>query len=214
VRLSLAARDLLVATWRTDRESVARVLPPPLERGASDDEHLVSIVALRYAGGRLGRVPVPSFSQLNVRTYLAYREEPAVFFLRAYVTLAGLGGALFGAPYRPVRLLVRTGRVEAPGLGVSFAYRLGGSVEPGELGRQENGIFEAAGLRFFRIRRGRADWRRAYLTEEPRADVLLALGFQLEGEPSLFYAPESSFETDVPPRKLALPSNSSSRSRR
>lgn len=203
MRLTLGVRDLLLASWRTDRKSVARALFAGLEPALIDDEYLVSIVALRYRGGRLGRLPVPPFSQLNVRTYVSHGDEPAVFFLRAYVTWPGLAGALFGAPYRPARLRFRTGSVDAPAAGLSLRYRVDGPGEPGELGRHELGSFDAAGLRGFRVRRGPAEWRRAEPLAAPRADVLLALGFEVEGEPRLFYAERASFETEVPPRGLA-----------
>lgn len=202
MRLAVRVRDLVLASWRTDRASVERAVYPGLEPAAIEGEHLVSIVAFRHAAARLGRLPVPSFAQLNVRTYVSYEGEPAVFFLRAYVTLAGLGGALFGAPYRPARIRVRPGRVEAPAAGVSLAYRLSERAQPGALGRHELGLFESAGLRALRIRRGAGEWLRGEPTEDARADVLLALGFELAGKPALFYASEASFETDVPPRKL------------
>ena len=35
-----------------------------------------------------------------------------------------------------------------------------------------------------------------------QTDVLLALGFDVRGAPELLYAPETSFETDVPARRL------------
>lgn len=204
MKLTLEVRHLLLVSWETDRESVRRSLFPGLVPAAPDGRYRVSLVALAYAGGRLGRLAVPPFSQLNVRTYVTHGGEPAVFFLRAYVTLPGMAGALFGAPYRPARLRFEDGCADAPGLGVSIRYRRYGAGEPGEpgeLGRHELGLFEAAGLRGFRIRRRPAAWERAALTEAPRADVLLALGFDLSERPSLVYARGASFETDVPPRK-------------
>jgi hypothetical protein len=202
MRLSLRVRDLLLASWKAKRESVSRLLYPGLEPATVDGEYLVSIVALTNAGGRIGRVPVLPFSQLNVRTYVSYRGEPAVYFLRTYVSWAGMGAAFFGAPHRPARLRFEQGRAEAPGIGLALRYRLGEPGVPGELGRHELGLFEAAGLRGFRIRRGPADWVRAAPVEEPRADVLLALGFEVTEAPTLFHAAHTSFETDVPPRRL------------
>lgn len=202
MRLRLDVRDLVLASWRVERESVARTLPPGLEPVDVDGEQLASLVAFRCVGGRLGRLPVPPFSQLNVRTYVRFRGEPAVFFLRAHVTWAGMGGALFGAPYRPTRLGVGPGRVRARGIGVDVRYATEGPGEPAALARHELGLFEAAGVRSFRIRRGAADWFRARPVERPRADVLLALGFDVREPASLFSAPHASFETDVPPRRI------------
>jgi Uncharacterized conserved protein (COG2071) len=203
VLLSLAVRDLLIASWEADRDAVARVLPPGLEPAEIDGKHLVSIVAYRVDNGRVGRLPVPRFSQLNVRVYTRHRGEPAVFFVSARVTPFGLGGALFGAPYRPARLRFRRGRADAPGLGVSIRYLTAGPGHPRALGGHELGIFEAAGLRSFRIRRGEALWEDAVPAEPARADLLLALGFELREEPALLYAERASFEAELPPQKLA-----------
>ena len=202
MRLRLEIRDLLLASWETDQESVGRALPPQLEPADVEGRFLVTAVCLRARGGRLGRLPIPPFSQLNVRTYCTLEGEPAVFFVRAHVTPLGMGGALLGAPYRPSLLRFRKGVVSAPGLGFSLRYELAGETKPGLLGRHELGIFEAAGLRAFRVQRGPASWRVAEPVGEVVCDVLLALGFDVHGEPELLYAPETSFETEVPARRL------------
>jgi hypothetical protein len=209
VRLSLRVRDLVVASWPTDAQTVAAVVYPGLEPLAVDGEHLVSLVGVRFAGGRLGRAPVPPFAQLNARTYVRSPDGPGVFFLRSYVTPGGLGGILFGAPLRVARVRVEPGRVAMGGAGVDVRFRVTAPAEPGEIGRHELGLFEAAGLRAFRIERGAAEWRGAEPEGEPRADVLLALGFEVRGRPRIFYVSGASFETELPPRKIAA-----SRSRR
>jgi len=217
MRLRLEIRDLLLASWETDRESVRTTLPPELEPAGVEGRFLVTAVCLRVRGGRLGRLPVPPFSQLNVRTYCTWEDEPAVFFVRAHVTPLGMGGALLGAPYRPSLLSLRKGFARAPGLGFSLRYELGGKAEPGLLGRHELGIFEAGGLRAFRVQRGPASWQAAEPVGEGRSEVLLALGFDVRGSPELLYAPETWFETDVPARRLGAPATakrSASRSAR
>jgi len=213
VLLRVDVRDLLIASWPTSREAVARTLPSGLAPAEVDGRHLVSVVALRYGSGRLGLLPVPPFSQLNLRVYVTWQDEPAVFFLAARVTVPGLGGILFGAPYRPARLRFRPGLVEAPGLGLSLPYRQEGPGDPGPLGVHELGIFEAAGLRAFRIRRGEARWQRAVPNGPVRADLLPAHGFDLGAEPELYYSERASFEAEVPPRRLARASSKSSGSR-
>jgi Uncharacterized conserved protein (COG2071) len=203
VLLSLAVRDLLIASWETQRETVARLLPPGFEPVEVDGKHLVSIVTYRVENGRLARLPVPSFSQLNVRVYTRVNGEPAVFFLSSRVTPFGLGGALFGAPFRPARLRFRRGQADAPGLGFSLRYVTAGPGHPQALGGHELGLFEAAGIRSFRIQRGEALWEDAVATEPATADVLLALGFDVHADPALLYAERASFDTILPPRKLA-----------
>ena len=112
-----------------------------------------------------------------------------------------MGGAFLGAPYRPSLLRFRTGFVSAPGLGLFMRYEPRGEAEPGLLGRHELGIFEAGGLRAVRSRgiQPRAAGRARGVLQ---SDVLLALGFDVRGAPELLYAPETSFETDVPARRL------------
>ena len=209
MHLSLRVRDLVVASWPTDADSVAAATYPGLEPLPVDGQHVVSLVGVRFAGGRIGRARVPPFAQLNARTYVRSADGDGVFFLRSYVTAAGLGGVFFGAPLRAARVRVGPERVAVVGAGVDLRFDVREAAEPGEVGRQELGLFEAAGLRAFRIERGPAEWRAADIAASPRVDLLLALGFELRGEPRLFYTRDTSFEAELPPRKI-----DASRSRR
>jgi hypothetical protein len=232
VLLRHRVRDLVLASWETEPERVARVLPAGLEPATVDGRHLVTVAALRWAGGRLGPLPVPRFSQVNVRVYArqAGRSqardthpvpggrvqgsdpgtwpegtgggETAVVFLALRVTPLGMGGALLGFPVRPTRARVREGLAVAKGLGVELPYEVGGPAPPSELGEHELGLFQAAGVRAFRVRRGEAAWREAQPLGPVRADPLLALGFPVEGPPELRYAATASFEAELPPRRL------------
>ena len=202
VRIRLDVHDLLLASWEADREAVARVTPPGVEPAEVDGRHLVSLVSFRVRGGRAGRLPVLPFSQLNVRTYVIWKDEPAVLFLASRVTIGGVAGLALGAPYKSARLRLRPGEARAPGLGLRLRYRPQGEADPGELGRHELGLFEDRGLKSIRIRRGPAEWLGAELLEPARADLLLAYGFPPRGDPDLLYAPRASFETE-PPEKLA-----------
>jgi hypothetical protein len=182
VQATLRVRDLVIASWETSRESVRNVLPAGLEPTEVDGRLLVSIVAFHVQGGRLGRLPILPFAQLNVRTYVNWRKEPAVFFVGTRVTTGGVPGRALGAPYRQARLRVREGSVRADGLGVSLQFRVAGPADPGPLGRHELGLFEAM--------------------EPARGDFLVALGFEPRGEPELLYAAQASFETEVPPERV------------
>lgn len=181
-------------------ERIRAALPAELEPLALEDRFLVSLVGFHVTGGRLGRLPLVPFSQLNARTYVSWRGEPAVFFLGARVTACGLPGRLLGAPYRQARLRVRGGLLRAPGLGVSVRFRVGGRADPGTLGRHELGLVENDGLRSFRIRRGEAEWRRAELSEPARAEFLVALGVEPRGEPQLVCAARTQFDASLPER--------------
>ena len=193
----------MIASWGVSRESVAKALPDGLEPAEVAGRLLASVVAFQVRGGRLGRLPILPFTQLNVRTYVTWKEEPAVFFLGARVTAGGLLGRVLGAPYRQARLRVKEGSVRAPGLGISLKFRVAGPADPGPLGRHELGLFENDGLREIRIHRGDAEWRRAEAIEPARADFLVALGLEPDGEPELLYTERASFGTEVPPRRLA-----------
>jgi hypothetical protein len=201
VRIRLDVHDLLLASWETDREAVERVAPPGTEPASVDGRHLVSLVSFRVRGGRVGVLPALPFSQLNIRTYVTWKDEPAVLFLGSKVTPGGLPGLLLGAPYKSARLRVRSGELRAPGLGLSLRYRPGGPADPGELGRHELGIVEDNVLKAIRIRRGPAEWQGAELLEPARSDVLLAYGFSPRGDPDLIYTARASFETQ-PPAKI------------
>jgi len=202
VRIRLDVQNLLLASWETSRESVERVAPSGAEPAEVDGRCLVSLVSFHVRRGRIGHSPVLPFSQLNVRTYVNWKDEPAVLFLASRVTLGGLPGLLFGAPYRSARLRVKPGRLRAPGLGVDIRYRPGGPADPGELGRHELGIFESGDLKAIRIRRGNAEWQSAVLTAPATAHALLGYGFSPVGEPKLVYTAKTSFETE-PAKKLA-----------
>ena len=201
MRIRLDVENLLIASWETSREAVERVAPPGMQPVEVDGRHVVSIVSFHVHRGRVGRSPVLPFSQLNVRTYVTWKDEPAVLFLASRVTPGGLPGLLFGAPYRSARLRVKPGRLHAPGLGVDIRYRPGGPADPGELGRHELGIFESGDLKAIRIQRGPAEWRSAELAAPATAQVLLGYGFSPAGEPQLVHTARTSFETE-PAMKL------------
>jgi hypothetical protein len=199
VDLSVHVRDLLVASWRTDAASVARTLGYGLVPAEIDGAHLVSAASFRYAGGRLGRFPVPPFSQLNLRVYTSWERETAAYFLDVRVSPLGKLGALL-LPVRATRLRIRRGYAE--GLGLRLAYDVGDSVDPGEMGTIELGLLPSGELKAVRVRRGPAEWRRAELRESPRLDPVLALGFDV-GEPdSLLYCGETTLELELPPRPV------------
>ncbi len=211
MHLSLSVRELVIASWPVRREEIARAVYPGLEPAEVDGRFLVSVAALRFGGGRAGPIPAPPFAQVNVRTYVGLDGEPAVYFLRSYVTPGGLGGLLIGAPFRPARIAFRPGRIDAEAAGFSLPYELGDRADAGELAAHELGVYEAAGLRAFRIHRGSADWFSARPAGPVRADALLALGFELTGGPSLVYARDASFEAEVPPKAVTSPRSAAGR---
>jgi Uncharacterized conserved protein (COG2071) len=196
--VSLDVRDLLVASWEVEEED-ARKLVSGLEPAEVGGRFLVSIVSLGRVRGRVGRLALARFSQLNVRTYALREGGPSVLFLRSWVTAPGLVAALAGAPVGIARIRSLTGQLESPGVGVRIRYELGEPVGTGPLGRHETGLYRRRGLRSFALRRGPADWREARLLEPARVDPLVSLGIELASDPTLLYAPAATFEIPARP---------------
>jgi hypothetical protein len=210
MRLTFAVRHFLLATWRVAPEAVARSLPPGLEPAlTAEGNGLVSLAAFRNADVRVSGRRAPSFSQLNVRTYVTRGGEPAVLFLSLRVTPAGMGGALLGAPYRPARIRVGEGDVSAPGLGVSVRYRLTGDepevpeLETGPVGTHDVGFYVAAGLRRLVASHEPFRWQAAELAAASRFDPVVALGFDVAAPDWTLYAADTRFEALLPPEKVA-----------
>ena len=205
MELRVRIRDLVIVSWATEPEEIDRVLPNGLEPAEIDGQHLISISGIRYTSGRAGRVPVPvpGFSQLNVRVYTTWEDEPAVLFLDFRVSPLGSGAKFLGLPVRTSRVRVRPGLAEAPGLGFRARYKSITAVEPGSLSRHELGLLPmGTELLGFRVRRGHTEWYEALATEPVQADPLLAMGFEV-GEPhSLICASDTMFELELRPKQL------------
>jgi uncharacterized protein YqjF (DUF2071 family) len=115
--LSLGREPLFYAGWNnalfihyeTDPEILQRCIPYPLD--LFHGRAFVSLVAFRLRamrprfGGRLGTLlvrPIATHNFLNVRTYVRYRGEPAIFFMREWLNSrlsVLLGPSTFGLPY-------------------------------------------------------------------------------------------------------------------
>jgi len=210
VRLETTVRDLLAATWHVPVETVSRALPPgPRPALAEDGRALVSLVALRNTDVRAGRWRAPSFAQLGVRTYVTLGAEPALFLLSVRVTPAGLGGAFFGMPLRPVRIRVRRGEALARGAGVRLRYRTIGQARSvpaaggTPLGVHATALLVSAGLRRLVSSHEPCSWEEAELLEPALAEPVLALGFDVRQPDSLLYAAETRFTLELPPERVA-----------
>ena len=104
-------RDLLFTHWRVPESRLRPFLPPGLVLDLRDGSAWVSAVAFRLERVRPRYFPafgpVSNFLELNLRTYVSWRGEPAIFFLsihansRIAVTLARLCTPL---PYRHARI--------------------------------------------------------------------------------------------------------------
>lgn len=201
-------RNLVVVSWEVDPERVRIDLPPGLTPAlAAGGGGLVSLAAFVNEDVRLGDARAPSFAQLEVRTYVSGDRGPGGFVLSFRVTPPGMGGAAFGAPFRPARIRVREGSVAARGLGVSLAYRrTRKAAEPpfrtGPDATHEIGYFEAAGTRRFHAEHDPIAWERAELAGPLRAEPVLALGFDVAEPLSAVYADGVAARFELPPEKV------------
>jgi uncharacterized protein len=76
--------DLLFAHWPIEPEAMRPLIPPPLELETFDKQCWVGVVPFWMSGIRARGFPaIPGmsrFPELNVRTYVAYRGKPGVYF--------------------------------------------------------------------------------------------------------------------------------------
>jgi hypothetical protein len=189
VRVSFRTRDLVVVSWPIAREDAVRLLPADLEPVTVDGRYLVSVVAMRHEGAL-------RYGQLNIRTYVRHDGEEAVYFLVTRVTAPGLVGVLMGAPFAPSRIAVARGTIEAPGLGVSLRYHVGGETDPGSIGRHELGIYGRSRLKAIRIRREPAVWQRGGLEVPVRVDPLVVYGLETGVEAEVLYTGRAVLELE------------------
>ncbi|MGH7550058.1 MAG: YqjF family protein [Gemmatimonadota bacterium] len=76
--------DLLFAHWRLPPELVRPALPAPLDLDLYDGSAWIGIIPFTMSGVRLRGTPalprLSAFPELNVRTYVRYRELSGVYF--------------------------------------------------------------------------------------------------------------------------------------
>jgi uncharacterized protein len=107
--------DLLFAHWALEPAKLRPLVPPELELDVLDGAAYVAVTPF-WMGGVRGRMmpPLPfvrTFCELNVRTYVRYKDIPGVFF---FSLDAGSFPAVMGArktyklPYFHAAMLVRS----------------------------------------------------------------------------------------------------------
>ena len=198
-----------MATWDTGLGQVKRSLPAGFEPLALDGRGLVSLVGFRAREVKLGAIPAPPYSGINLRTYVRDRDgRPAVFILQSRVTPTGMGALLLGLPVRATMISARQGSLVARGMGISFHYELTESevelpaLEPA-IGELELAYWKAAGIRRLSTRHAPVSWREAAATQPSTLDPVLAHGFDVKQPRWLHYAERAEFELTLPPRKIS-----------
>jgi uncharacterized protein YqjF (DUF2071 family) len=120
--------DLLLLTFEAPPDLIGRLVPAGVEPDHWQGRTHVSLVALGMRHVRLRGWPVPGFDahlQVNFRTYVRYRGEPGVWFIREFVPsrlLAAVAWLKFGEPFGTTPIHVHREEQEAS---VRASYQLG-----------------------------------------------------------------------------------------
>ena len=136
MQLRQPIRDLLLATWEVDARSGRRAFPAGFEPIVADGRALVSVACFRNRLARLGPLPVPPYTEIDVRTFVVARDGAPAGLRPRLPRPAGRarGEAVRRAcAGRPDPRLPR--QVSAPGLGVSARYAVGGAPSWARAGR-------------------------------------------------------------------------------
>jgi uncharacterized protein YqjF (DUF2071 family) len=106
---------LLFGHWPVDPEDVRRLLPRGVEPDTRDGQAWIALVPFVMVGTRPPEAPtwaaLKPIPELNVRTYVRVRGEPAVWFLSLDASsrfFSTAGRHLFGLPYSLARMAVAT----------------------------------------------------------------------------------------------------------
>jgi uncharacterized protein len=141
--LSIRGEPLFYANWdkaifihyETDPQELQRCIPYHLD--FYHGRAFVSLVAFTMRGmrprlgGRIGELllrPIATHDFLNVRTYVRHNGEPAIYFMREWLSsrmAAWLGPWSFGLPYRFGRIEYQLSR----GYGLTGEHERRGEVE-------------------------------------------------------------------------------------
>jgi uncharacterized protein YqjF (DUF2071 family) len=196
--------DVLFAHWRVPLDEAARLLPPGLPLDTYDGDAWIGLVPCRLANVRLrGLPPVPlvTFEQLDVRTYVTLDDRPGVWLCSVDVSNAVLVEAAKRTHMLPAyRARTSAGpdgdafRFEASRDGLSFAARYRGAgtpftAEPGSLEHfltERYCIYTADGGRLHRAELHHAPWQ-LQAAETTIASATIA-PVALEGRPHALYA--------------------------
>jgi hypothetical protein len=128
--------DLILLTFAVPDAVVRSLIPPQVEPDRWHGQTHVSLVALRMRELRLLGWRVPGFTahpQVNFRTYIRYRGEPGVWFIRELVPsrlVAAVARWVYGEPFRAIPLAGTAIEVDDA---VRATYRLGERERGGRL---------------------------------------------------------------------------------
>jgi uncharacterized protein YqjF (DUF2071 family) len=101
--------NLLFLHYKVDPSELQKLIPPPLELDLHNNEAWVSVVPFKMSSIKPGNITnlVPSFPEINLRTYVKYGEQRGVYFLTldASNKLVVKTSSLFpGLPYKQAKM--------------------------------------------------------------------------------------------------------------
>lgn len=115
--------DLLFAHWEVPSNVLRRAVPAPLEIDVHENRAWIGVVPFTMSGVRLSGMPalpwVSAFPELNVRTYVRYRNLAGVYFF----SLDAGNRCAVAAARRWYRLPYYRARMEVHRLGEEVEYR-------------------------------------------------------------------------------------------
>ena len=120
--------DVLLLTFQAPEDLIRRLVPAGVEPDRWNGATHVSLVALAMHDVRVRGWPIPGFSshlQVNFRTYIRYRGEPGVWFIREFVPsrlLAAVAWLTFGEPFGTAPIAVRVAEQDTT---IRVSYQLG-----------------------------------------------------------------------------------------
>lgn len=97
--------NLFLATYAAPEELLRPYLPPGVELDRRDGQCFVSLVAFDFHDTRVLGVPWPGFRhfpELNLRTYVRYKEQRGVLFIREFIArrfIASMANWLYNESY-------------------------------------------------------------------------------------------------------------------
>jgi uncharacterized protein YqjF (DUF2071 family) len=195
---------VLFAHWRVGLDEAARLLPPGLPLDTYDGDAWLGLVPSRLSNVRLrGLPPVPliTFEQLDVRTYVTVDDRPGFWLCSVDVSnpvlLEAAKRTHLLPAYRARTSAARDGdafRFEASRDGLSFEarYRPAGepsTADPGSLEHfltERYCLYTADGGRLYRAELHHAPWRLRTADATIASATLAPLA--LEGAPHALYA--------------------------
>lgn len=218
---TVTGEDVLFVHRRVDGERLAEAVPEPLSLHRIDGDPWVSVLTQEVTGAAPGGASlpsVPSFPQLNVRTYVEVDGRVGVYFLRLLAGSrlgAAVGRLAFGLPFEAGALsLSRRGetvtfrsRARDGPLRFDARYRPSGPADRIDSGTvlasltERDRFFVPDGPSALVGRVGRDPWRVApCAAEAPTNTVYRALGVDPVGDPLVRYSPGYEFTVGPPSR--------------